>query len=120
MVEQILAFVLGVSSVFLIWGVVVAFKTASKVKELIKYVKEIQIIIDKNEELINRRVDQEIDRVNQLHTESIKYIDSRVDKLEAKLETKFNDIMERDSELRLRINKTAELINDIAGLNIKK
>ena len=120
MIEQILAFVLGVGSVFLIWGVAVAFKTSSKVKELTKYVIDIQTIMNRNEELLNRRVDQEIDRVNQLHTESIKYIDSRVDKLEAKLETKFSDFTLRDSELRQRINKTAELVDDIVGLNIKK
>ena len=70
--------------------------------------------------MLNRRIDQEINRVDELSTGSIKYVDSRVDKLEAKLETKFNDVMERDSELRQRINNTAELINDIAGLNIKK
>ncbi len=37
--EQILAFVLGVSGALLVWGVVVAFRTASKVtkqeKELV-------------------------------------------------------------------------------------
>jgi hypothetical protein len=58
--EQILAFVLGVSAVAFVWVVVVAFKTAKQVKELKKD------IID-------------------LHSGSISYTDSRVDRLEQKL-----------------------------------
>ena len=83
--EQILAFVLGVSAALLVWGVVVAFKTASKVREIEKAISGIQDWINQNDQLVNRRIDQEIDRVDQIYNECIRHIDSRVDKLEAKV-----------------------------------
>jgi hypothetical protein len=89
--EQILAFVLGVSAVAFIWVVVVAFKTASKVKELEKDIMDLNDWIQRNDELVNRRIDQEIDRTNNLHSDSISFTNSRVDKLEAKLTSIDND-----------------------------
>ena len=89
--EQILAFVLGVSAALLVWGVVVAFKTASKVKEIERAISEQQDWILRNDELINRRMDQEVDRVNRLHNDSIAFTDSRVDKLLQKLTSINND-----------------------------
>ena len=83
--EQILAFVLGVSAVAFVWVVVVVFKTASKVKEIERVISEQQDWILRNDELVNRRIDQEIDRISQIYSESIKYTDSRVDKLQAKI-----------------------------------
>ncbi len=83
--EQILAFVLGVGIALLVWGVVVAFRTASKVVKQERELTEIQNWISRNDELINRRIDQEVDRVNRLHQDSISFTDSRVDKLEQKL-----------------------------------
>lgn len=83
--EQTVAFVLGVSAVAFVWVVVVAFKTASKVKELEGAIIANQDWISRNDELINRRMDQEVDRVNRLHNDSISFTDSRVDKLESKL-----------------------------------
>ena len=83
--EQILAFVLGVGAVAFVWVVVVAFKTASKVREIEKAISGIQDWINQNDQLVNRRIDQEIDRVDQIYRECIKYTDSRVDKLEAKI-----------------------------------
>ena len=83
--EQILAFVLGVGIALLAWGVVVAFRTASKVAKQEKQLTEIQNWISRNDELVNRRIDQEVDRVNNLHKDSISFTDSRVDKLEQKL-----------------------------------
>lgn len=127
MIEQILAFVLGAGSVSIIWGVVVAFKTARKLKEVQEEVPNIYLRITEMDEQLNRRIDQEVDRIDKLHTDSIKYTDSRVDKLESKIEARFNDVFSYDekktfeiNELRQRINNTAELVNDIAGLNIKK
>jgi len=86
--EQILAFVLGVSAVAFVWVVVVAFKTASKVKELERAISGNQDWINQNDQLVNRRIDQEIDRVNSLHDDSISFTNSRVDKLEQKLTEK--------------------------------
>ena len=83
--EQILAFVLGVSAVAFVWVVVVAFKTASKVREIEKAISGIQDWINQNDQLVNRRIDQEIDRVDQIYRECMRHTDSRVDKLEEKL-----------------------------------
>ncbi len=102
MIEQILAFVLGAGSVFLIWGVVVAFRTSRKLKEVQEDIPNIYDHINQIDELLNRRIDKEINRVNELHIESVKHTDSRVDKLESKF------------------NNVKELIDDITGLTIKK
>jgi hypothetical protein len=89
--EQILAFVLGVGIALLGWGVVVAFRTAKQVEALKANETEITSWIHRNDELVNRRIDQEIDRVNNLHKDSISFTDSRVDKLEQKLTSIDND-----------------------------
>ena len=83
--EQILAFVLGVSGALLVWGVVVAFKTAKLAKQNEQSILNIEQWVHRNDELVNRRIDQEIDRVNRLHQDSISFTDSRVDKLESKI-----------------------------------
>jgi hypothetical protein len=89
--EQILAFVLGAGIALLIWGVVVAFRTASKVTNQEKELAQIQNWISRNDESVNRRIDQEVDRVNKLYSDCIRYTDSRVDKLEQKLTSIDND-----------------------------
>jgi septation ring formation regulator EzrA len=83
--EQILAFVLGVSAVAFIWVVVVVFKTAKLAKQNEQSILNIEQYVSRTEDLINRRIDQEVDRVNHLHNDSISFTDSRVDRLEAKL-----------------------------------
>jgi hypothetical protein len=83
--EQILAFVLGVSAVAFVWVVVVAFRTAKQVTALKANEIEITSWIQRNDELVNRRIDQEIDRTNNLYSDSISFTNSRVDKLEQKL-----------------------------------
>lgn len=83
--EQILAFVLGAGAVAFVWVVVVAFKTANKVKNMENTIEGIFHQIDRNDELTNRRIDQEIDRMNIIHRECISYTDSRIDKLQQKL-----------------------------------
>jgi chromosome segregation ATPase len=127
MIEQILAFVLGAGSVFLIWGVVVAFRTSRRLKEVQEELPNIYLHITEIDEQLHRRIDQEIDRVDNLNTASNKYIDSRVDKLESKIDAKFNDIFSYDEskrfeidELRQRINNIKELVDDITGLTFKK
>jgi septation ring formation regulator EzrA len=83
--EQILAFVLGVSAVAFVWVVVVVFKTAKLAKQNEQSILNIEQYVSRNDELVNRRMDQEIDRVNQIANDCIRHTDSRVDKLEAKL-----------------------------------
>ena len=83
--EQILAFVLGVSAVAFIWVVVVVFKTAKLAKQNEQSIRNLEEWLSRNDELVNRRIDQEIDRVNQIYNDCIRHTDSRVDKLESKL-----------------------------------
>ena len=83
--EQILAFVLGVSAVAFVWVVVVAFKTAKLAKQNEQSILNIEQYVSRYDELVNRRIDQEIDRVNQIANDCIRHTDSRVDKLEAKI-----------------------------------
>jgi septation ring formation regulator EzrA len=82
---EILAFVLGVSAVAFVWVVVVVFKTANLAKQNEESIVNIEQYVSRYDELANRRIDQEIMRVNNLHTDSISFTNSRVDKLEAKL-----------------------------------
>jgi predicted PurR-regulated permease PerM len=89
--EQILAFILGVSAVAFVWVVVVAFKTAKQVKEFEKQFQSIYSSLINRDELVNRRIDQEINRVNYIQSNCISYTDSRVDKLEQKLTSVNND-----------------------------
>jgi hypothetical protein len=56
----------------------------SKEKALKANEAEITNWISRNDELVNRRIDQEVHRVNRLHQDSISFTDSRVDKLEQK------------------------------------
>jgi len=83
--EQILAFVLGVSAVAFLWVVVVVFNTANKVKSMESALEGLYHVVERNDELVNRRIDQEIDRVDQIYKECISHTNSRVDKLEQKL-----------------------------------
>jgi cell fate (sporulation/competence/biofilm development) regulator YmcA (YheA/YmcA/DUF963 family) len=83
--EQILAFVLGVGIALFVWGVVVAFKTVKKVKQIEQRITSHQDWISRNDEMVNRRIDQEVDRTNSIFNDCIRHTDSRVDKLEAKL-----------------------------------
>jgi hypothetical protein len=83
--EQILAFVLGIGIAAFVWAVVVVFRTSKLAKQNEQSILNIEQWVSRNDELINRRIDQEIDRVNNLHQDSISFTDSRVDKLEAKL-----------------------------------
>jgi predicted PurR-regulated permease PerM len=83
--EQILAFVLGVGIALFVWGVVVAFKTVKQVKQIEQRITSHQDWISRNDEMVNRRIDQEVDRTNSIFNDCIRHTDSRVDKLEAKL-----------------------------------
>ena len=90
--EQILAFGLGVVAVAFVWVVVVAFKTASKISKLETNLQDTINLIDDNNKTgydrdlaLDRRVDQEMDRVDLIFTNVLSTLDSRLDKLEKKL-----------------------------------
>lgn len=91
--EQTIAFVLGVLAVLAVAGVVSMFKTRGQVKDLYEEIEDLQKVINELEldlttasDLLDRRIDQEIDRVDKLDQEQYKYIDSRTDKMESRLE----------------------------------
>ena len=84
--EQILAFVLGVSAVVFVWTVVVVFRTASRVKYLEQCLEQTERNARENDGDIHRRIDLEIGRVDDLHRGLTSYVDSRVDKLDSKIE----------------------------------
>jgi hypothetical protein len=91
--EQTIAFVLGVLAVLAVAGVVSMFKTHGQVKDLYEEIEDLQKVINELEldlttasDLLDRRIDQEIDRVDKLDGEQYKYIDSRTDKMESRLE----------------------------------
>ena len=83
--ETLVTFGLGAVTVLIILGIVVVFKLVKQVKELTVKIKEIEHWLSHNDEMVNRRIDQEIDRVNKMDTDVYSFIDSRLDKLENKL-----------------------------------
>jgi len=83
--EQILAFVLGASAVVFVWTVVVAFRTASKVKYLEQCLEQVERSSRENDRDIHHRIDQEIDRTDKSIGDLYSVIDSRFDKFEAKI-----------------------------------
>jgi len=121
--EQTIAFVLGVFAVLALAGVLNMFKTRVQIKDLYTEIEDLQNVINELErdlhrdnEMLDRRIDQEIDRIDsvsrtlhdyadQLHSkheddlnELYRYIDSRTDKMAdgiskhiADINTKFND-----------------------------
>lgn len=83
--EQILPFVLGVGVVTLIWVVVAVSKALRKANQTEQRITDL-IFSDMSEfEEIHRRIDQEIDRVDKLHRDSVKHTDSRTDKNSARI-----------------------------------
>jgi hypothetical protein len=83
--EQLLAFILGAGTGLIIWGVVVAFRTAKQVKLLQVNITDIYQVINQNDAMVNRRVDQEINRTDSAVSNIYSAMDSRFDKLEAKI-----------------------------------
>jgi hypothetical protein len=83
--ENILAFILGVGIVISLGMVIVMFKTKKLAEQNETSIRNIEEWVSRNDEMVNRRIDQEIDRVNRLYLDSISFTNSRVDKLEAKL-----------------------------------
>lgn len=121
--EQTIAFVLGVLAVLAVAGVVSMFKTRVQIKDLYAEIEDLQKVINELEreihrdnEMLDRRIDQEIDRIDsvshtlheyadQLHSkheddlnELYRYVDSRTDKMAdgiskhiADINARFND-----------------------------
>ena len=97
--EQTAAFVLGVLSVLAIAGVYRMFKVAFRVKDLQEDIDDVRDVINEIEmdlgqtsDLLDRRIDGEIDRIDNLTEELYKYIDSRTDKMESRCDSRFEEI----------------------------
>jgi Ni,Fe-hydrogenase III large subunit len=92
---EIVYFILGVFSVVTLIAVGITFKIRQEIKDL-KNQKEVEYS-DLGDEIWNslerfdRRIDQEIDRSNKLVEDLYKYADSRTDKMESRLDSKFNE-----------------------------
>jgi hypothetical protein len=93
---DIISFSLGISSVVVIILILVAVYTIVKVGELKEKVNSIETdysarfedilrTIDQNCELDNRRIDGEIGRTDKMVDDVYRTIDSKIDKLEARL-----------------------------------
>jgi hypothetical protein len=93
---DIISFGLGISSVVVIILILVTVHTFVKLEKLKEKVNSIETdysarfedilrIIDQNLELDNRRIDGEIGRTDKLVEDVYRTIDSRLDKLEARL-----------------------------------
>ena len=83
--EQIAAFVLGVGAVTFVWVVAVTFKTANLAKQNEESIRNIEEWIPRNDELLNRRIDEESNRTDKMIGDLYSVIDSRFDKFEAKI-----------------------------------
>ena len=98
--EQTIAFVLGVLTVLAVAGVVSMFKTRVQIKDLYAEIEDLQKVfnelereIHRDNEMLDRRIDQEINRVDRLDQEQCKYIDSRTDKMESRLENEIAQLV---------------------------
>jgi hypothetical protein len=73
-------FLLGAAIITLIYQGVKLNKVSKQIEALKGNETEIINTIYKNDELVNRRIDQEIDRNDRLHTDTIVYINQRCSK----------------------------------------
>jgi hypothetical protein len=85
-------------AVAIVIGIVKGNKNENQIKELQDYAAASTRIMDQRFDdahqcihertlMVDQRIDQEIDRTDRIHEDVIKYIDSRLDKLESKLTT---------------------------------
>jgi DNA polymerase II small subunit/DNA polymerase delta subunit B len=83
-------------AVAIVMGIVKGNKNENQINELKDHIQDLDRTfhekvsdcnrwLDERTLMVDRRVDQEIDRTNRNHEDVIKYIDSRIDKLETKL-----------------------------------
>ena len=83
--ETLVTFGLGAGAVLIVLGIVAVVRLVNQVNDLEKIVMDLDIVINQNEQMLNRRIDQEIDRVDNITSNVYSHIDSRLDKLETKI-----------------------------------
>ena len=130
--EQIIAFVLGVLLVAAPVVVYSMFRTSRKLRVLrndVEYLTEVIEDLERNfenrNELIDRRIDQEIDRLNVTSDKLYKHIDSKTDKVESRLENEIARLVaDLHSDMDSRSNENAgfvdKLFHQIADLGKSK
>ena len=107
---ETLYFILGALSVVTLVAILRVFMIKKELKEFTNdRLKRAELYFDESTDMLDRRIDQEIDRVDRIEgklfehidkldadrykklEEIYTYIDSRTDKLENRIQTKFND-----------------------------
>lgn len=107
---ETLYFILGALSVVTLVAILRVFMIKKELKEFTNdRLKRAELYFDESTDMLDRRIDQEIDRVDRIEgklfehidkldadrykklEEIYTYIDSRTDKLESRIQTKFND-----------------------------
>lgn len=107
---ETLYFILGALSVVTLVAILRVFMIKKELKEFTNdRLKRAELYFDESTDMLDRRIDQEIDRVDRIEgklfehidkldadrykklEEVYTYIDSRTDKLENRIQTKFND-----------------------------
>ena len=83
--ETLVTFGLGAGAVLIVLGIVAVVRLVNQVNELEKCVMDLEIITNANEQTLNRRIEQEIDIVNEMYSRIDSAIDSRLDKLETRI-----------------------------------
>ena len=91
--ETLVTFGLGAGAVLIILGIVAVVRLVNQVKDLQEAISALEIEVSQNEELINRRVDKEIDRVDNITNNIYSAIDSRLDKLEVKITREYKQVL---------------------------
>ena len=83
--EQIIAFFTGVLSVLSVIGIISMIKTSTQVKHLredIDYLKELfndlELETGRSTDMLDRRIDGEIDRVDRIHEDVLGYIETSI------------------------------------------
>ena len=121
--EQTIAFVLGVFAVLALAGVLSMFKTRSQVKDLYEEIEDLQDVINELErqihrdnEMLDRRIDQEIDRTNESADRLHDYIDLHVDKINTKHEDIYKYVDSRTDKMTDGISKHIAEINSFIDL----
>lgn len=130
--EQIIAFVLGVLLVATPVVVYSMFRTSRKlrvlrndVEYLTEVIEDLERSFENRNELIDRRIDQEIDRLNVTSDKLYKHIDSKTDKVESRLENEIARLVaDLHSDMDSRSNENAgfvdKLFHQIADLGKSK
>ena len=130
--EQIIAFVLGVLLVATPVVVYNMFRTSRKlrvlrndVEYLTEVIEDLERSLESRNELIDRRIDQEIDRLNVISDKLYKYIDSRTDQVESRLENEIARLVaDLHSDMDARSNENTgfvdKLFHQIADLGKSK